>query len=162
MFLSAAYSRALKGMGQGKSWAACCEETVIFLREAGIHVCEAKTLMTWNRDFRKHECFRHLNQYVATGIKPEPYLFELFPEAKGRLLSFATANLGSFSLEKIKVYFDGTLFPSLLKQFNEDLDESDHFDMTDFLKMLGSTDSTPHRIVDRSSRLFRTLQYTFL
>jgi hypothetical protein len=80
---------------------------------------------------------------VATGIKSEPCFFELFPEAKGRRLSFAAANLGSFSLEKIKEYLDGTLFPSLLKQFKKDLESEPHFDMTpDFRTMLGMRSDT--------------------
>jgi hypothetical protein len=128
------------------------------MRKAGACVAEARTVQIWHRDFRKNECFRHLNIYVATGIKPEPYLFELFPEAKGRLLSFATANLSSFSLEKIKVYLDDTLFPSLLKQFNKD--DGEQFDMTDFRTMLGMRSDTGVSI-STVCRYLQQLGYSF-
>lgn len=81
--------------------------------------------MQWNRDFRESECFQHLNQFVATGMKPEPHLFELFPAAKGRLLSFATAHLSEFSLEKVRDYFTTRLFPDLLCEFNEKQERSE-------------------------------------
>jgi hypothetical protein len=51
-----------------------------------------------------------LNKFVATGIKPEPKVFSLFPEAKGWLLMFAAANLDSFSIKKVQSYFTTTLF----------------------------------------------------
>jgi hypothetical protein len=81
----------------------------------------------------------HSNKFVATGIKPEPKVFSLFPEARRWLLSFAAANLDSFCIEKVQSYFTMTLFPELFDEYTdmavEAGDEQDdllHYE--DFLK----------------------------
>jgi hypothetical protein len=51
-----------------------------------------------------NEAIWHSNKFDATGIKPEPKVFSSFPEAKGQLLTFAAANLDSFSIEKVQSY----------------------------------------------------------
>jgi hypothetical protein len=66
-----------------------------------------------------NEAFWHSNKFVATGIKPEPKVFSLFPEAKGWLLTFAAANLDSFFIEKVQSYFTMTLIPELFHEYTD-------------------------------------------
>ena len=121
MCLSFAYREALKEMDNGLSWRACCERACTALQQAGVKGCSPEVVMRWNREFRKNDCFRHLNVFVATGVKPEPTVFALFPEAKGRLLSFATTNLSEFSLEKVREYLNTTLLPDPWQKHNREV-----------------------------------------
>ena len=133
-----AHTIALEQMPNGASWNSCCEEAVATLRNAGVKTCTARTVERYNQQFRVGDCFKHINVCVATGIKPEPLVFELFPEAKGRLICWAVANIKTLSIESIKKYFESILFPSLLEQMNEDIfDDDEKLTLVDFYKMLG-------------------------
>ena len=106
-----AYDFALKSMGDGVSFQQCCAMACVAVKLTGFRTGNVKSIIKWNREFRDNNFFRHLNQFAATGIKPEPHLF--------RLLSFASTHLSKFSIEKVKNYFTATLFPDLLTEFNK-------------------------------------------
>lgn len=104
MLLRCAYDFSLKLTGDGVSFQQCCEKACAAVQLMGITIGNDQSNMKWNREFRDNNFFRHLNQIVTTGMKPEPHLFELFPEAKGHLLSYASTHLSKLSIEKVKNY----------------------------------------------------------
>lgn len=106
-------------MGDGVTWDECCEATAEKLGFTIGFEVSSYSIQKWNRDYRSLEAFKHSNKFVATGIKPEPKLFALFPEAKARLLTFAANNLDSFSIEKVRKYFNDTLFPELYDEYTD-------------------------------------------
>ena len=55
---------------------------------------------------------------------PVPKMFALLPEAKQQLLSFAAANLDKISIEKVQTYWNGTLIPSLCKEYTAGIDKA--------------------------------------
>jgi hypothetical protein len=123
-------------MGLSFTWNACCEEaceTLQYVTDIGVSPYSVKK---WNRQYR----FPHSNKFVATGMKPEPKLFALFPEAKARLLSFAAANLDEFSIETVRKYMNETLIPDLLSEYNDGMyesggDDDDCLEMSEFLEI---------------------------
>jgi hypothetical protein len=119
MALRLAYVHAEEWMGDGTRWEECCEEAANTLAYAVSIDVSSYSIQKWNRQYRSIEAFPHSNKFVATGIKPEPKVFSLFPEAKGRLLTFAANNLDSFSIEKVCNYFNETLFPDLYGEYSD-------------------------------------------
>lgn len=107
------------------SFQMCCSEAIDYIHtNVGYPKMQADTLMDWNRLFRELDMFPHVNQVCATGRQPEPALFELFQEAKQRILGFATANIDTFSLESVKNDMNDNLLPDLLESYNETLCDS--------------------------------------
>ena len=119
-FLRLAYLLALENMPVGWTWRNCCDKAVSHLQAlAGFENGSGQMVEQWNCLIRDHNTFPHTNHFLATGVPREPLLFEVFPEAKGRLLNFATVNIKRFSIELIQKYFSTTLLPSLLTKYNE-------------------------------------------
>jgi hypothetical protein len=61
MHLRCAYALALKAMDAGWTWGECCEEAAEILEETGISLGNTKSVMQWNREYRKDDTLPHSN-----------------------------------------------------------------------------------------------------
>ena len=94
----------------------------------GLKTCSAYTIMGYHHWFRVKNVFPHSNYHLGMGLKKEPKLFELFPDIKSQILSWAkNRNVKGFSIEKMQKYFSEKLFPRIVEELNETLSEGETF-----------------------------------
>ena len=73
-----------------------------------------KTVAAWNMTYRQSEGFPHPNPYVQCGKQPLPRLFEMFPDAKDEIVSFAIKNLAKLTIERVHDFIISKVIPRLI------------------------------------------------
>ena len=103
------------------TWQECCEVACVRLNKVGLKQATSyKTVAKWNQVFRELENFPHPNLYVQSGKRPMPRLFETFPEAKDRIVTFAVDKLATLTIEKVHEFIVDKLVPDLFVLWKAD------------------------------------------
>jgi hypothetical protein len=134
MHMRVAYKFALEWMDKGWTWGECCERAVERIKELGLRMGSLDSLQKWHRQYRKEYTLPHSNPFVATGIRRQPKLFEMFPQSAQRILSYGIANIDKFSIELIRTFLNSKLIPSLMEEYNEDNSDDEKVELGDFLE----------------------------
>ena len=125
MLLCQAYLAAMKRLGRGEgkhTWKMCCVEACTTLNFLGVvQATNPTSTERYNLACRSDETFPHPNQFANLGKKPDPQMFQVYPELKERIERFCTANVATLSVESLCNFVHGTLMPETHALFLADL-----------------------------------------
>ena len=121
IILRACYYSCINDMSTVKSWETIIEQTLDKLSNLGFSIpTNARTVMRWNRLFRKNNSFPHPNPYIQMGKKVKPTLFEVYPEAEEMIHQYASKNLDNLSLESLALHTRETTIPNLFDRYKRE------------------------------------------
>jgi len=125
MLLCQAYIIAIKRLGRGAgkvTWKMCCEEACSILNPLGVvQATNPTSIERYNLTFRSDETFPNPNQFASLGKKPEPQMFQVYPELKERIERYCTANVATLSIESLYNFVHKTLMLATQALFVADL-----------------------------------------
>ena len=99
------------------TWRTCCEKAVKEMKVVGMcHVNNYRSVMSWNIEYRYDSHFQHPNASDNSTKKSQPPLFQLFPQAKKKLLTFCSENSSDMSIDMTHKYLTTHIIPKLLEK----------------------------------------------
>jgi hypothetical protein len=104
------------------TWCKCCQEACKKLNDLGMLQARSyKTVAVWNMTYRQFEGFPHPNPYIQCGKRPLPRLFEVFPDAKDQIVSFALKNLAKLTIEGVHDFILSKVIQRLITLWKSDV-----------------------------------------
>jgi hypothetical protein len=98
------------------------QESLAILNPVGIiQATQHHRVQIWNRIFRISETFPHPNPFAQLGKKPEPQLFQVYPELKEKIELFCKTNLATLTIETLFDHVHSTLIPEIHTIFKREL-----------------------------------------
>ena len=89
IYLREAYKLALEKWGNQVNWMSICTEAIDRVKEFGYSsVTSPRTVMDYNKAFRKDGLFPHPSYTIRLGKPPTPQVFEHFPQLPVRIKEF--------------------------------------------------------------------------
>jgi len=125
MLLCQAHTHAKDQLGRGQdkwTWRRCCQEACQLLNPIGISLASnCETIQRHNMSFKGTEVFPHPNQHAILGKKPEPQMFQVYPELRNKVEQWCTRNVATLSIEGLCDQVHTHVIPGTHQLFIEDL-----------------------------------------